>query len=226
MIHFDDIKTFVHTESDKKTEGILSIITTLISGLIIIVTINPEYLRELNPFTLFLLSVSCALPVWAFNQLLWWYLGRKISGEIVAKVAFVFDITGPEKKVLSFVLSRLMNAVDIMRFIPAKNIANLVTILAIYGGAVVLYFASGTLSLLYGTIFAISLFIWLAGMLVLKRTSRKVDVAYLKMTWDNLKFNEELLMHINQQFERIERLVKPETKVQPERDVSEKGSEI
>lgn len=217
MIHFDDIKAFVHTESDKKTEAILSIITTLISGLIIIVTLSPEYLRELNPFTLFLLSVSCALPVWAFNQLLWWYLGRSISGEIVSKLVFVFDMTGPEKKVLSFILSRLMKALDIMRFIPARNIANLVTIIAIYGGAVIFYFASGTLPLLYGTIFFISLFIWLTGILIVKRTSSKVDVVHLKMAWDNLKRNEELLMHINQQFERIERLVMPETKAHPKR---------
>jgi hypothetical protein len=57
-----------------------------------------------------------------------------------------------------FRLNRL-KAVDIIRLIPVKNIANLVTIIAIYAAAVVLYFTSGTLPILYGTIFSIILFI-------------------------------------------------------------------
>jgi len=211
MLHIEDIKSFVHTDRDKKTEVFLSILTTLISGLIIIISISPAYLRELNPFTLFLLSISCALPVWAFNQLLWWYLGRRVTGEIVSKVAFVFDISWTEKKVLSFALVQLMKAVDIIRFIPTKNIANLVTVLAIYSGAVVLYFTSGPLPLLYVSIFLISLIAWLLGLLMIWRASNKIDVASLRETWASLKKSEDLLMYVNQQFERIEKMVTAET---------------
>jgi hypothetical protein len=207
MIHLDDIKAFVHVDREKKIDTILPIITTLIAGLVIILTISPDYLRELNPITLFLLSVACALPVWSLNQLLWWYLGRKVSSELVGKVAFIFDVSGKEKKVLSFALGQLMKALDIMRFIPSKNIANLVTILTIYLGAAIVYFAFSSPALLYGTIFALSLIIWLGGWFALHRTSRKIDVEPLKNAWVQLRNNEELLGQINEHFERIEKMV-------------------
>jgi hypothetical protein len=207
MIHLDDIKAFVHVDREKKIDTILPIITTLIAGLVIILTISPDYLRELNPITLFLLSIACALPVWSLNQLLWWYLGRKVSSELVGKVAFIFDVSGKEKKVLSFALGQLMKALDIMRFIPSKNIANLVTILTIYLGAAIVYFAFSSPALLYGTIFALSLIIWLGGWFALHRTSRKIDVEPLKNAWVQLRNNEELLGQINEHFERIEKMV-------------------
>jgi hypothetical protein len=207
MINLDDIKAFVHVDREKKIDTILPLITTLIAGLVIILTISPDYLRELNPITLFLLSVACALPVWSLNQLLWWHLGRKVSGELVGKVAFIFDVSGKEKKVLSFALGQLMKAFDVMRFIPSKNIANLVTILTIYIGAAVIYFTFNSPALLYGTIFALSLIIWLGGWFALHRTSRKIDVEPLKNAWEQLKNNEELLAQINEHFERIEKMV-------------------
>ncbi len=211
MINIDDIKSFIHVERDKKVDMILPILTTLISGLVIILLISPEYLRELNPFTLLLLSIASALPVWAFNQLLWWHLGRKVSSELVAKMAYVFAISGKEKKILSFSLAQLMKAIDVMRFIPSKNIANLVTILTIYFSGAVLYFTSGSPALLYGIIFSLSLIIWLIGLFILHRTSRKIDMEPLKNIWEQLKNNDELLMHINQHIERVEKMIKSGT---------------
>ena len=207
MVHLDEIKSFIHVDRDKKIDMILPVLTTLISGLVIILFISPEYLRELNPFTLFLLSIACALPVWAFNQLLWWYLGRRVSGELVAKIAYIFAVSGKEKKVLSFALGQLMKAIDVMRFIPSKDIANLITILTIYLSTVVIYFTSNSPALLYGAIFSLSLIIWLIGLYILRSTSRKIEVEPLKDVWDQLKNNEELLMHINQHFERVEKMV-------------------
>jgi hypothetical protein len=207
MIHLDDIKAFVHVDREKKIDTILLLITALISGLIIIISISPDYLRELNPFTLFLLSVACALPVWSLNQLLWWHLGRRVSVEIIAKIVFIFDVSGKEKKVLSFALAQLMKAIDVMRFIPSKKIADLVTILTIYLGAAAIYFTSTSPALLYGTIFSLSLIIWLGGWYALHRTCQKIDVELLKKAWEQLKNNEELLAHINQHFERIEKMV-------------------
>ncbi len=211
MINIDDIKSFIHVERDKKIDLILPILTTLISGLVIILLISPEYLRELNPFTLLLLSIASALPVWAFNQLLWWHLGRKVSSELVAKMAYVFAISGKEKKILSFSLAQLMKAIDVMRFIPSKNIANLVTILTIYFSGAVLYFTSGSPALLYGIIFSLSLIIWLIGLFILHRTSRKIDMEPLKNIWEQLKNNDELLMHINLHIERVEKMIKSGT---------------
>ena len=107
MIHLDDIKAFVHSDRNNKVELILPVITTLISGLVIILSISPEYLRELHPLTLFLLSVASALPIWALNQLFWWHLGRRLSSEITARIVMILNVSGKEKKALSFALSRL-----------------------------------------------------------------------------------------------------------------------
>lgn len=131
MVHLDDLKAFVHNDRNTIKEMVLPILTTLISGLIIILSISPQYLRELNPLTLLLLSVASALPVWAINQLLWMHLEKRMTSQIVGRIVMVFDISAKEKKVLSFALSRLLKAIDIMRFLPSKDIANLVTIVTI-----------------------------------------------------------------------------------------------
>jgi len=211
MIHLDDIKAFVHNDRNDKIDMVLPVITTLISGLIIIISISPEYLRELNPVTLFLLSVASALPIWAFNQLLWWHLGRRVSSELVGRIVMILNVSGKEKKVLSFALSRLMKAIDIMHFIPSKDIANLVTIVTIYLGAAAIYFTAGSPARLYGYILLLSLLIWVVGLYILHRTCKKIDVEPLKKAWEQLKTNDELLGHINGLFERIEKLVQGST---------------
>ena len=58
MTHLDDIKAFVHVDREKKIDTVLPLLTTLIAGLVIILSISPDYLRELNPITLFLLSIA------------------------------------------------------------------------------------------------------------------------------------------------------------------------
>lgn len=190
---------------------ILPVITTLISGLVIIISISPEYLRELNPFTLLLLSIASALPIWALNQLLWWHLGRRVSSELTARIVIILDVSGNEKKALAFALSQLMKAIDVMRFIPSANIANLVTIVTIYLGAAASYFTASSPVRLYGYILLLGLCIWLIGLFVLHRTCKKIDVEPLKAAWEQLKNNDELIAHINGLFERIETLVREST---------------
>ena len=211
MIHLDDLKAFVHNDRNKTKDMILPIITTLISGLIIILSISPQYLSELNPFTLLLLSVASALPVWAVNQLLWLHLERRMTSQIVGRIVLAFDISAKEKKVLSFALSRLLKAIDIMRFIPSKDIANLVTIVTIYLGAVVVYFTSQSPASLYITILSFSLIVWLACLFVLHSYCQKIDVKPLKKAWEHLINNVELHDQINRHFERIEKLIQMRT---------------
>ena len=211
MINLDDLKTFVHNDQSTQKEMFLPIITTLISGLVIILSISPEYLRELNPFTLFLLSVASALPVWAVNQLLWLHLERRVSSQIVGRIVLIFDVSGKEKKVLSFALSRLMKTIDIMRFIPSKDIANLTTVITIYLGAVFVYFTGQSPASLYLVILSLSFLVWLVCLLVLQSYCKKIDVKPLKKAWEHLINNVELHDQINRHFERIEKLIQMRT---------------
>ena len=213
MIHLKDMKSLLHHKQDNKTDAILSIVVTLISGMVILLSISPEYLRELNPFTLLLLSIAAALPVWAFNQLLWWYFGRKVSATLVGKATGIFAVSEKSKKIISFALSQLMTALDVMRFIPVRKIASLLTILTIYIGSVVSYFTFNSPAVLYGTIFSLSFIIWLIGLFVLHRSCRKFDERSLKEAWSQLKNNEELVAKINSYFERIELIVQSELHV-------------
>lgn len=213
MVHLDDLKAFVHNDRNTIKEMVLPILTTLISGLIIILSISPQYLRELNPLTLLLLSVASALPVWAINQLLWMHLEKRMTSQIVGRIVMVFDVSAKEKKVLSFALSRLMKAIDIMRFIPSKDIASLVTIVTIYLGAVMVYIIQTSIAGLYIVIFSLSLLVWLVCMCVLHFYCQKIDVMPLKKAWEQFINNEELRGQINQHLERIEKLIQVRTGV-------------
>ncbi len=211
MSFINEIKSVIQTDRDKKTDIFLSVMTTLISGIVIILSISPEYLHELNPLTLLLVSVACALPVWAFNQLLWWYLGRLFSGELIGKIAYIFEIPEKGKKLLSLAISMLMKTLDVARFIPSQHLANLLTIISIYLGAAIAYFTFNSPAFLYAIIFLLSLIIWLFGLLILHRESQKIDMESLRETWDHLVHNEELIEHINQHVERIEKLIQSKT---------------
>ncbi len=211
MIHLDDMKAFVHFERNRMADTLLPILTTLISGIVIIISISPYYLHELNPFTLFLLAVASALPVWALNQLLWWQLGRSVTGKLVARFIILFNVPEKDKKLLSFALTQLMKSLDVMRFIPSKNIANLVTIFTIYIAAAADYFYYHSPAFLYGVVFFLSILAWLCAWLVLHRTCQKIKVETLKKTWEQLKNDEEFFAKIDGYFERIEKLLQSQT---------------
>jgi hypothetical protein len=216
VIDLDHLKGFVHLDREKESRSLLSsllpLLVTLVSGLVIIVSISPLYLRELHPFTLLLLSVCSALPVWAFNQLLWWLLGRRVSCELVKHVVLLFDISPTERRALSFALGQLMKVLDVMRFIPSKRIADLVTVVTIYLGVVVTYFTLNSLALLYGVIFLLGLAIWSVGLWVLHRACRKIDAAPIKAAWEQLRHNDALLAQLNHHFETIETLIRARTR--------------
>ena len=212
MIDLDHLKSFVHLDREKETRSLLPLLVTLVSGLVIIVSISPSYLRELHPFTLLLLSVCSALPVWAFNQLLWWLLGRRVSGELVKRIVLLFDLSPMERRALSFALGQLMKVLDVVRFIPSKRIADLVTVVTIYLGVVMTYFTLNSLALLYGIMFLLGLIIWFVGLCVLHRVCRKIDVAPIKAAWEQLRHNDALLAQLNQHFETIETLIRARTK--------------
>ena len=226
MIHLDDLKSLVRNDRNNTNDMILPVITTLISGLIIILSISPQYLRELNPFTLLLLSIASALPIWAVNQLLWMHLERRVTSQSVGRIVLAFDVSVKEKKVLSFALSRLIKAIDIMRFIPSKDIANLITIITIYLGAVFVYFTGQSPAKLYMFIFALSLIVWLICLLVLRSYCQKINVMPLKKAWEQLINNEELRGQINRHLEIIERLIQTRTSMNPfEKDPAEPPGE-
>jgi 4-amino-4-deoxy-L-arabinose transferase-like glycosyltransferase len=207
-MNLNDIKPFFHSDQTKLIDEIIPVIVTLISGLIIIVSFSPAYLRELNAFTLLLLSIAAALPIWALNQLLWWHLGRRLSSQVIARIVMILQVSGKEKKALSFAISQLMKAIDIAHFIPSKNIANLVTIVTIYIGAAANYFTTGSPARLYGYILLLGFFVWLVALVILHKVCKKIDVEPLKEAWVQLKTNDELIAHINALFERIEKLVR------------------
>ena len=211
MIDFDDLKALVRTNRSTQMEMLIPIITTLISGLIIILSISPQYLLELNPFTLLLLSIASALPVWALNQLLWLHLERRMTSQVVARIVMAFDVSVKEKKVLSFALSRIMKPIDIMRFIPSRDIANFVTILTIYLGGVIVYFSSTSSVVLYLSIFSLSFAVWLICLCLLHNYCNKIDVRPIKKVWEQFINNEELFGQVNSLFERIEKLVRART---------------
>jgi hypothetical protein len=207
-MNFSAIQQSIGPHRENNWQFLVPVVTVLISGLVIILAISPEYLRELNPVTLLLLSIACALPIWAWNQLLWWHIGRSVSGEIVAKMTYILDVPEVRKKAYAFALSSLLKSLNVLRFIPYRDIANLVTVITIYTGGAFCYLA-GTSSpaILYGGITGLSFLVWIIGLFALHRSCRKIDVEPLRELWRELKNKDELLETVNSHIVRIEKLL-------------------
>lgn len=206
-LHLPNIKEIRNSSQSRVAELLIWLATTLISGLVIIISISPSYLRDLNPFTLLLLSVACSLPVWALNQLLWWQIAKNVTTGIVNKLVFIIDVSDAHRKEFSFALSQLLNLLHVMRLIPHEKIANLVTVISIYIAAAVVYFTSSSPGTLYLSIILISLIIWSVSLYLLHRAYRKIDAQPLRDLWRQFKNEDELLSSLNQHFKRLEEIL-------------------
>jgi len=136
-MNLGSLKESVRPRRETGLQVLIPVATVLISGMVILLTVSPAYLRELHPLTLLLLSVACALPVWALNQLMWWQVGRSITGAIIAKMTYILDVAPAHKKAYAFALSQLLKSIDVLRFVPYRDIANLTTVTTIYAGAAI-----------------------------------------------------------------------------------------
>jgi hypothetical protein len=206
-LHLANIRKNNSSNINRGSELLIWLATTLISGLVIIVSISPGYLSELNPFTLLLLSVACSLPIWAINQALWWYIGKSITKGIVQKLVFIIDVSDEHRKEFTFALSQLLSLVKIIHFIPHEKIANLVTVIVIYLSAAIFYFTSSSPATLYINIILISLVVWFVSLILLRRAYRKIDAQPLRDLWRQIKSEDELLSSINRHFKRLEEIL-------------------
>lgn len=206
-LHLANIRKNNSSNINRGSELLIWLATTLISGLVIIVSISPGYLSELNPFTLLLLSVACSLPIWAINQALWWYIGKSITKGIVQKLVFIIDVSDEHRKEFTFALSQLLSLVNIIHFIPHEKIANLVTVIVIYLSAAIFYFTSSSPATLYINIILISLVVWFVSLILLRRAYRKIDAQPLRDLWRQIKSEDELLSSINRHFKRLEEIL-------------------
>jgi len=229
-MNFGGIPQSILPRSESGWQLLVPIVTVLISGLVVILAISPQYLRELNPVTLLLLSIACALPIWAWNQLLWWHIGRSVSGEIVTKITYILDAPEGRKKAYAFALSRLLKSLNVLRFIPYRDIANLVTVITIYAGGAFGYLAGTSPAMLYGGFIGLSVLVWMIGLFALHRSCRKIDVEPLQELWHELKNKDELLETINSHAVRIEKLLVSlcrQDDAGPEKAMADKeGSEV
>ena len=138
---------------------------------------------------------------------MWWHIGRSVSGEIVARMTYILDVPEERKKAYAFALSMLLKSLNVLRFIPYRDIANLVTVITIYAGGAFCYLAGTSPAILYGCIFGLSVLVWIIGLFVLHRSCRKIDVEPLRELWHELKNKDELLETINSHVERMEKLL-------------------
>jgi hypothetical protein len=207
-MNLSSLQQYLRPPEPSGWQALVPVITVLLSGLVIILEVSPAYLRELHPLTLLLLSVASALPVWALNQLLWWNIGRSVSGAIVEKMIYVLEVPEQHRRVYSFAFSELLKAVDILRFVPYQNLANLLTVISIYVGAAVIYVLDGSVIELAGCIVGLSLLAWVSGLLSLHLALRRIDVEPLRGLWHQLRDQDELLAAVNSHFERMESLLR------------------
>lgn len=201
------IRDLINPVHDHGEELLIWAGTTLVSGLVIIVSISPEYLRELNPFTLLLLSIACSLPFWALNQLLWWQISKSITADLVKKIVFIVDVSESHQKALSFALRKIFSLMDVIRFVPYQKIGNLVTVISIYVSCGIYYFLSSSPAVLLLLALAMGILFWLTGLYALHAACRKIDAEQLRALWHKVREHDEIAGEINRQFKRLEEIL-------------------
>jgi hypothetical protein len=204
-MNLGDIQNFLRPARESAWQALIPVATVLVSGLVIILAVSPGYLRELHPFTLLLLAVACALPIWAWSQLLWWYTGRSVSAALVGKITYVLDVPETRRAAYAFALSELLKATDVIRVVPHKHVADLVTVITIYVGAALCHLAGASPVTLYACILALGVLVWAVGLVVLRRSVSRVDVGPLRELWHELRTNDELLANVGRHLERMEK---------------------
>jgi hypothetical protein len=204
-MNLTDIWSSIRPARESALHAVVPVATVLVSGLVVILAVSPDYLRALHPFTLLLLAVACALPVWAWNQLLWWYTGRSVSAVLVGQITYVLDVPEARRAAYAFALSELLKATDVIRFVPHKHVADLVTVITIYVGAALCHLAGASPATLYACILALGVLVWAVGLVVLGRSVRSVDVEPLRELWHELRTNDELLANVGRHLERMEK---------------------
>lgn len=202
------IRDLINPVHDHGEELLIWAATTLVSGLVIIVSISPEYLRELNPFTLLLLSIACSLPFWALNQLLWWQVSKSITAELVQKIVFIVDVSESHQRGLSFALRQIFRLADVIRFVPYQKIGNLVTVISIYLSCAIYYFLKSSPAVLFLLALAMGIVLWLIGLYALHALCRKIDAEPLRALWHKVREHDEIAGEINRQFKRMEEILR------------------
>ena len=202
------IRDLINPVHDRGEELLIWAGTTLVSGLVIIVSISPEYLSELNPFTLLLLSIACSLPFWALNQLLWWQISTSITADLVQKIVFIADISEHHQKELSFALRQIFRLTDVIRFVPYQKIGNLVTVISIYVSCGIYYFLKSSPAALFLLALAMGIVLWLIGLALLHAFCRRIDAESLQALWHKVREHDEIAGEINRQFKRIEEILR------------------
>ena len=202
------IRDLINPVHDHGEELLIWAATTLVSGLVIIVTISPEYLSELNPFTLLLLSIACSLPFWALNQLLWWHISKSITAELVQKIVFIADVSESHQKELSFALRQIFRLADVIRFVPYQKIGNLVTVISIYVSCGIYYFLKSSPAVLFLLALVMGIVLWLSGLYALHAACRKIDAEPLRALWHKVREHDEIAGEINRQFKRMEEILR------------------
>lgn len=56
-------------------------------------------------------------------------------------MTYILDVPEERKKAYAFALSMLLKSLNVLRFIPYRDIANLVTVITIYAGGAFCYLA-------------------------------------------------------------------------------------
>ena len=105
---------------------------------------------------------------------------------------------------MNLALSELLKALDVLRFVPYKNLANLITVLTIYLGAALCYVSGGSQITLAATIFSLGLLVWLCALLTMLHSIHKLDVQPLQELWQEVKHKDDFIAAIHTHLERME----------------------
>jgi hypothetical protein len=209
-MNYDKIIQFLDLNRGRKFNILLSIFSSLISGFILIFVINPKYCKEFSPFLIVMLSLSAIAPIYIFNQICSVIAVYKLSKKALTKVASFANLQPDQDKELDNFISEFIRS-ESFHFIynpPARQVGELVTVIAVYISALVSWIFSFSLISTYGIITFISCLLLFATLKFLYAVVDELKPNHFEPLLNKLRKDEDFKVHLKKRLDHLESLIK------------------
>jgi len=206
----ETIKQFIDLNRSKKFNLLLTIFSSLISGFLIIIVINPGYSKELSAFLVVLLSLAAIAPIYIFNQICSVVFISQIAKKGLRHLITFANLPENQDEAINeltdYIASHL--TVNAIYNSPARQVAEIITIIATYLSALLAWLLSLTLLIIYPLLVVFSVLLFLLTIKIASKIISQVTPEHFEPIMRKLRNDEEFKEHISKRIKRIEKIIK------------------
>ena len=214
-MNLDDVLKFLRTARNQKSDLLLMFFSTLVSGVVLLASVNQEYIIRMNPFNISILALATIMPIYLLNQVLACHTVNRVLRAIANRLADLMELPD-EAQIHWLALVRDFPLWPHLFFAaPSRLFGDLLTIVCVYVTAVVTYTTDCSLIPAYVMTIIASLLLWLLSHKFVVKAVRAVEPDNLKSAleplWRKVKHtlrqDKDFLAHIAKRLDNIESLV-------------------